>query len=419
MPTAVAVCTLGLLALSIGSAGDWPQWRGPNLSGVSEETNLPVEWGHEKNVAWKLAMPAWSGSTPIIWGEHIFLNVAESGSLYLWAIGRANGEVLWKKHLSHGDAKRRKQNMSSPSPVTDGKTVWVMAGTGVIKAFDFGGRELWARDIQEDYGRFGLNHGYGSSPLLYDGDLFVQCIHGMLTDDPSYVLRIDGETGKTVWRVERPTDAVRESPDSYTTPALVEENGAARIVVTGGDYVTGHDPETGREIWRGGGLNPRKEGAYRIISSPVVYDGLIYVPTRRGPLQAFRTGGKGNITESHRVWAFDRGPDVPSPVTDGKYFYSFDDRGIVHCLDAKTGEIIWGPERIAPAAYSSSPVLADGKIYMSNEDGQTVVVKAGPEFEVLAVNELEGYVLSSPAISGGQIFLRTANWLYCVGQGGD
>jgi outer membrane protein assembly factor BamB len=238
----------------------------------------------------------------------------------------------------------------------------------------------------------------------------------MLTDEPSYVLRINGESGKTLWHVERPSDAIRESPDAYTTPALLEVDGRVEIVISGGDYVTGHDPETGRELWRGGGLNPQKEPAYRIISSPVVHDGLIYVPTRRGPLQAFRSGGKGDITTSHRMWAFDRGPDVPSPVADGNLFYSFDDRGVVHCLDARTGEIVWGPERIEPATYSSSPVLADGKIYMSNEDGKTVVIKAGPEFEVLAVNELEGYTLSSPAISDGQIFLRTAEWLYCIGK---
>ncbi len=402
-----------LLGLQILLAGNWPHWRGPEFNGVSEETKLPVEWSHDKNVTWKLAMPAWSGSTPIIWDEKIFLNVADSGSLYLWCVERNEGKALWKRHLSDGDEKRRKQNMSSPSPVTDGKTVWVMTGTGIVKAFDFEGKEIWARDLPKDYGPFGLNHGYASSPLLYQGDLIIECLHGMLTDDPSYVLRLDGATGKTEWHVERPTDAIRESPDAYTTPALLSEEGDTQIVISGGDYVTGHDPETGREIWRGGGLNPDDNPAYRIIASPVVFDGMIYVPTRRSPFQAFKTGGTGQIES---VWSFDRGPDVPSPVTDGKYLYLFDDKGIVHCLDAKSGEIIWGPERIAPATYSSSPVLADGKLYISNEDGQTIVLKAGPEFEILATNQLNGYTLSSPAISDGQIFLRTAEWLYCVGE---
>ncbi len=395
-----------------GIAGDWPHWRGPGFYGVSDETNLPVQFGHERNVTWKLAMPAWSGSTPIIWGERIFLNVADGGSLYLWSIDRKDGAVLWKKHLSDGDHKEMKQNMSSPSPVTDGKTVWVMTGTGILKAFDFAGAELWARNIQKDHGRFGLNFGYASSPLLHDGDLFLQVLHGMKTDDPSYLLRVNGATGKTLWRVERPSDAIHESPDAYNTPALLEAGGTARIVVSGADYVTGHDPETGREVWRVGGLNPRNASDYRIISSSVVADGFLYVPTRRRPFQAFRTGSG----EPRLVWSFDRGPDVPSPVTDGKYMYLFDDRGVVHCLDAKTGAIIWGPERIQPATYSSSPVLADGKLYISNEDGQTVVVKAGPEFEILATNQMEGYTLSSPAISDGQLFLRTAEWLYCIGK---
>lgn len=410
------VLFLWLAAAGSAEPGNWPHWRGPGQFGVSEETGLPLKWSHEENITWKLAMPAWSGSTPILWDERVFLNVADGGKLYLWSVDRDKGEPLWKRHLSDGDEKRRKQNMSSPTPVTDGKRVWVMAGTGIVKAFDFDGRELWVRDIQKGYGRFGINHGYASSPLLHDGDLFIPVLHGMLTDDPSYLLRLDGDTGRTMWRVERPTDAIRESPDAYTTPALLRHGGRTEIVINGGDYVTGHDPETGREIWRAGGLNPENNPMYRIISSTVVHDGIIYVPTRRGPLQAFRAGGTGNVTKSHRLWAFDRGPDVPSPITDGTYFYSFDDRGVVHCLDAKTGAIIYGPERIAPATYSSSPVLADGKIYMSNEDGQTVVVRAGPKFEVLAVNQLDGYTLSSPAISDGQIFLRTANWLYCVGN---
>ena len=201
-------------------------------------------------------------------------------------------------------------------------------------------------------------------------------------------------------------------------PRLLAVKGTTRteLIITGGDYVTGHDPATGKELWRGAGLNPQKATNYRIISSPVVHDDLVYVPTRRKPFQAFRVGGSGDVTNSHLVWKFDRGPDVPSPLADGTYLYLFDDKGIVHCHDAKTGVIIWGPERIEPATYSSSPVLADGKIYMSNEDGQTIVMKAGPEFKVLSVNQMEGFTLSSPAISDGQIFIRTAEWLYCIGD---
>jgi outer membrane protein assembly factor BamB len=143
------------------SSADWPNWRGPSADGVSPERNLPVKWSPAENIAWKLALPQWSGATPVIWGDMIFLNVAEAdgNNLSLWAVSRSKGEVLWKKHLSGGNNKQRKQNMSSPSPVTDGSTVWVMTGTGFLKAFDFKGNELWVRDIQQDYGRFGLNWG--------------------------------------------------------------------------------------------------------------------------------------------------------------------------------------------------------------------------------------------------------------------
>jgi len=216
------LCTLLLCGIAHPLAAEnWPQWRGPQLNGTSRETGLPVKWTAQENIAWKLPLPELSGATPIVWNDHVFLNVAEGGNLYLWAVDRNRGSVLWKKPLGGGDHKMRKQNMSSPSPVTDGQHVWVMTGTGVLKAFTFAGQEVWARDIPKDYGAFGLNWGYASSPLLFEDALFVQVLHGMKTDDPSYVLRIDKKTGKTVWRVERPTSAQRESPDAYTTPALL------------------------------------------------------------------------------------------------------------------------------------------------------------------------------------------------------
>ena len=200
--------------------------------------------------------PAKSGATPIVWGNHVFLNVADGDDLYLWCVDKTKGTPIWKKFIASGNYKINKQNMSSPSPVTDGQSVYAMTGIGVLKGFDFKGNELWVRDIQKDYGKFGLNWGYASSPLLYEDALYVQVLHGMKTHDPSYVLRIDKKTGKTVWRVIRPTDAIRESPDSYTTPALLRYGNRVEIVVTGGDCVTGHDPATGAELWRGHRLQP-------------------------------------------------------------------------------------------------------------------------------------------------------------------
>jgi outer membrane protein assembly factor BamB len=397
-------------------ADNWPQWRGPDLNGTSRESGLPVRWTTEENVTWKLPLPEVSGSTPIVWGERIFLNVADGDGLAVWCVDRKPGTVLWKKPLGGGNVAKRKHNMSSPSPVTDGKTVYVMTGTGVLKAFDFEGRELWSRDIQKDYGPFGLNWGYASSPLLFEGTLYVQVLHGMNTDDPSYLLGIDPATGKTRWRVERPTAAIRESPDSYTTPAVVRAARSTEIVVTGGDVVTGHDPATGKELWRAAGLNPDKDPYYRIVASPVVTGDIVIAPSRVRPLLAVRAGGRGDVSQSHRIWSFDDGPDVPTPVTDGKQVYIVNDKGIAYSVEAATGKKIYGPARLKPGTYSASPILADGRIYVTNEDGLTSVMKAGPAFEVVAENAVGEFTLSSPAISEGQIFLRTAKHLYCIGK---
>ena len=406
---------IGLLDRSV-SAENWPQWRGPALNGVSNEKNLPVKWTPEENIVWKLALPGVSGSTPIIWRNHVFLNVADNGNLFLWAVDKTKGEVLWKRPLGGGDMKMRKHNMSSPSPVTDGRAVYIMTGTGVLKGFDFAGKELWSRDIQKEYGEFGLNWGYASSPLLFEDSLYIQVLHGMKTDAPSYVMRVDKKTGKTLWKVDRPTNALMESPDSYTTPGLLRLGKTTEIVITGGDCATGHDIATGKELWRANGLNPDNSRTYRIVASPIIFNDIIYAPTRIKPLLALKAGGRGDITTSHVLWSTPNGPDVPTPVTDGKYFYIVNDRGIMWCLDARTGAEIYGQQRIKPAIYSSSPVLADGKIYVTNEEGLTTVVQAGPEFKVLAENPLNDYVLSSPAISDGRIYIRTSGHLYAIGK---
>ena len=413
------LCVVVFLLATVANAENWPHWRGPSLNGLSAEKNLPVRWSPDENIVWKLPMPGLSGSTPIIWGDLIFLNVAEGDNLFFWCIDRKKGDVLWKKPMGSGNVKMRKHNMSSPSPVTDGKSVFVMTGTGILKGFDFKGKELWSRDIQQEYGEFGLNWGYASSPLLLDDSLYVQVLHGMKTDAPSYVMRIEKKTGKTLWKVDRATNAIRESPDSYTTPGLLRYGKNTEIVISGGDCVTGHDPANGKELWRANGLNPENNPFYRIVASPVIFDDIIYAPTKVKPLLALKAGGRGDITSSHVLWSTANGPDVPTPVTDGKYFYVVNDRGIVWCLDAKTGQEIYGQQRLKPGTYSASPVLADGKIYITSEDGLTSVIKAGPKFEVVAENALNDYCLSSPAISGGQIFIRTSQHLFCIGGGAE
>ncbi len=458
---------LVLIGGTAGMAQHWPHWRGPSHDGVSTETGLPVSWNAEclpseapevdahfasgpmmreadpaqppqgrplvpvtcekiatTNIAWKLPLPAFSGSTPIIWGDMIFLNVAtraNTGEVELWAVDRTKQDVAWKRRLMNANQMANKHNMSTPSPVTDGRYVWVMTGYGVLKAFDFSGTEIWSRDIQADYGRFGILFGYASSPLLRGNALYVQVLHGMKTDDPSYVMRIDAQTGKTMWRVERPSPAVHESPDSYTTPAWVEVNGRAELIITGGDVVSGHDPETGREYWRADVLNPQRATNYRIVASPTVVDGLIIAPTRVNPMTAMRPGGNGDVAGSHVIWQFAQGPDVPTPVSDGTLLYVVRDNGVVFALDVKTGKTVYGPRRLPPGTYSASPILADGKIYVTTEEeGLTTVFKAGPEFEILSSNSLLGdcspYCLSTVAISEGQIFMRTSSYLWAIGE---
>jgi outer membrane protein assembly factor BamB len=398
-----------------------------------------------ENIVWKTELPAWGAGTPIIWGERVFVTspTASAASeaaadqqpgrrrrggfgrdaggpkLLLICLSRKNGKELWTRELGEGNQFGMKQNSASPSPVTDGRHVWVVTGTGAVTAFDMAGKRIWQRHLQKEYGRFGLNWGYASSPLLYQGKLIIQVLHGFKTDDPSYIVAFDAATGKEVWRRERLTDAEAESPDAYTTPALLQHGGSTQIVISGGDYVTGHDPNTGKELWRAGGLNPRKNRYFPLVASPLVADGMIYVPSRNTPLLALRPGGAGDVTATHTVWKWEGpgAPYVPTPVCDGKYLYMVEDNGRVTCLEAKTGKLIWGPERTAQGIVSASPLLADGKLYVTNESGVTTVLAAGPEYKVLATNELDGsYTLSSLSVSGSQLFLRTGTHLYSIGK---
>ena len=428
---------IALVAIAgLAAANDsWPQWRGPNLDGTSTSTGLPVRWSTSENVAWRTKLPSWAAATPIIWGDTVFVTSAETGSslnrpnsrlfeggdadrdrLYLIAISRQTGKVRWQQSIGRGNRIGNKQNMASPSPVTDGEHVWVANGNGELRCFDFAGRQIWLRDLQADYGKFGVQFGYGSSPLLHQGVLYLQNLQGMFTDDPSYVLAIDAKSGKTLWKVDRPTDGLHETPDSYSTATLAKVGEKFILIVSGAGYATGHDLETGREVWRAGGLNPNNARNYRTIASSLVVGDTVLVPSRRRPFIAFRTDGSGDVTESKKLWSTDYGPDVPTPTSDGERLYIIDDRGISLNLRVSDGSTIWDRTRIEPGTYSASPLLADGKIYAISEEGTTTVLKAGDEFEILAVNRLDDYTLASPAAVGNQIFIRTAEYLYCIGK---
>jgi outer membrane protein assembly factor BamB len=278
--------------------------------------------------------------------------------------------------------------------------------------------------MPKNYGDLGVQFGYGSSPLLLDGKLIFQVLQGTVRrelpkHEPSFVFALNAADGKKLWRVERPTDAEFESPDAYSTPTFVEHGGKKQVVVSGGGYVTGHDPETGKELWRGGGLNPTASKNFRVISSPVVSGQMIFAPTRVTPFLAYRAGGSGDITNTHLAWKWtEKGaPDVPTPVSDGERLYMADDQGAITCVNVKTGEKIYGPEQTGIGRTSGSPILADGKIYLTSESTETAVIAAGPTFKLIAKNSLDGtYTLSTPAIVDSEIILRTGAHLYCISK---
>jgi len=425
---------LGGLVLAGLLQANWPQWRGPNMDGSARTARaLAVNWSQTDNVLWRTKLPSWSAATPIVWADTIFITSAEEGfttldggrrrargepvpdKIFLFAINRKDGAIRWRKQIDSGNQLFRKQNSASPSPITDGEHVWVMTGNGKLVCFSMNGAEIWKRDIQADYGRFGLNHGYASTPLLEGDRLYVQVLHGMKTKDPSYVFAVDKGTGKTIWKVERPTDAQRESPDNYATPQIARVDNRRQLVVSGADYVTGHDLDSGKELWRIGGFNPTNDPANRTIASSVVIGANVFTTSTRGhPFIAFRAGGSGNITGKSEIWKNNLGADVPTPTTDGKHIYVLVDNGILNCLEAATGKVVYQGKRIERGTYSASPLLADGKIYCINEEGTTTVVKAGQEFEVLAVNKLDGLTLASPVAVDNEIFIRTADYLYCI-----
>ena len=448
----IVLLTMMLLFLAggalSGASENWPQWRGPHQNGIVDATGLPLKWSLTENIQWKTELPSWSAATPIIWGDRIFVtspsraepkpaqpsqeSTQQQGrsrrragrgpggpELFLFCISKPDGKILWQRELDNKNQIHRKQNDASPSPVTDGKHVWIVTGTGIVAAFDMEGKQVWKKDLQQDYGPFGHNWGYASSPLLYDGSLIIEVLHGMKTDEPSYIVSLNALSGQVMWKQERPTDAQRESPDAYTTPVLLEHKGQTQIIISGADYVTGHDPGTGKEIWRASGLNPLNRPNYRVVGTPIINGDLIYAPTRKKPLLALRAGGTGDISESHLVWKYEGsgGPDVPSPICDGEYLYLVDDRGMVTCLDPKTGAVVYGPETTREGIVSASPIISEGRMYILNEQGVTTVVATGPEFKILATSELDGsYTLASPAVSGKQIFIRTETHLYCIGK---
>ncbi len=431
---------LAILLGGTAAGGDnWPQWRGPSLNGTSDSTDLPTTWSETENVKWKVKLPSWSGSTPVIWGDKIIVASGselkegaeapltkrgpgkpgpEGREVLVLCFSKKDGSQLWRTKVADNNQHYAKQNMSSPSPITDGSMIWSLTGTGMLSGLDMDGKIVWQVNLQEKYVKFGLNWGFASSPLLFEDKLIVPILHGWDNTGPSYVVAFEPKTGKEIWKVERPTDAKKEGPDAYTTPIPMKYADRTEIIIVGGDYFTGHDPKTGQEIWRCGGLNLKHDQFYRAVCSPAVVGDMVFACIKQGPFVACKGGGKGLVTDTNVAWTSAFPCDVPTPVSDGTYLYVLGDGGAMSCYDPKTGKAFYERQKLPGGPYDSSPLLADGKIYVTNEKARTTVIAAGPEFKILSENPLDekGTTMSSIAVSGKELFLRTSTTLYCIAK---
>jgi outer membrane protein assembly factor BamB len=414
----LVLCLFLPVSAGVARAENWPHWRGPGQDGISSETGLPTQWDGTKNIAWKLKLPGMGGATPIIWGDRIFLTSEDGADLALLCVSTA-GKELWKRKLGTATKKARgdEGNGASASPSTDGRHVFVFVSSGELACYDLDGNEVWQFDTQQRYGKFRIQFGMHSTPLL-DGDrLYLQLIHS----GGAWVIAVDKNTGKDVWKVKRESDGREECEHSYASPVLWRKGQDAYLITHGNDYAVAHRLEDGSEIWRVGGLNPKDHynPTLRFVASPVATPDLIVVPSaKKGPVVGLKPDASGMVMPGspHEQWRMPRNtPDVSSPlVCDGLVYLCRED-GVLICLDAQTGKQHY-EGRLHPARYRASPVQADGKVYCTSRDGVVSVVKAGPRFELLATNKLPDQLSASPAVSGGRIYLRGFDALYAIGR---
>ncbi len=393
---------------SCRGAENWPEFRGPTGQGHASGA-LPIEWGPERNVTWQQAIPGQGWSSPVIWEGHIYLTTAVPGdgdglSLRALCLDAKTGKILWNVEVLHPKADdvpkvHRKNSNASPTPIVDGKHLYVHFGHLGTACLDLTGKVLW-RNLDLTYRPV---HGNGGSPILVE-DLLVFSIDGT---NRQGVVALDRATGKVRWQADRKSRAAKKF--SFSTPLLIETGGRRQIVSPGSDVITAHDPKTGAELWR------FRYTGYSVIPRPVFGHGLLFfsscydTPT----FYAIRPDGKGDVTDSHRAWALQRGaPHTPSALLVGDELYLVSDRGVATCLDAKTGEVHWS-ERLT-GGFSASPLHADGKVYFQSEEGIAYVVKAGKTFELLAKNDLGERTLASYAVADGALFIRTAEKLYRI-----
>jgi outer membrane protein assembly factor BamB len=433
------ILLVATICVSLAGAADWPQWRGPSFNGSTDETGLPATWSRTEGIAWHADLPGCSGATPIIWQDRVFVSSTDTQRNRLAALcyDRATGKRLWQEDIAEGTHRDSRSTYAESSPVTDGKIVVFFYAGGQLVGFDLEGNRRWARNLQDDYGPFAFLWTFASSPTLLDGRLYVQVlqrdvpVQGRGLKDrvnESYLLAIDPETGKTLWRHIRPSEAQQESREAFSTPIPVWFEGKPQLVVAGGDAITGHNPQTGEELWRWGDWNPRRITHWRLVPSPVAGDGIVLAcAPKSSPVYGIRLGGAGNLDDDNVAWISGGDPrdvssDVPTPAYyDGDFFVLNDLRRRLSRVEPRTGKVKWTITTPGRAKYEASPLAADGRLYLINHAGEAAVidVATGDVLHVIPMDNPAGgeVVRASISAAHGHLFLRTTRSLYCIGPG--
>jgi outer membrane protein assembly factor BamB len=399
---------LSLLIVCSGmQAADWPAWRGPTGQGFCPEKNVLLEWSNTKNVKWKIPLAHQGNSTPVIWGDRIFLTQANTGGTVrsLLCFARANGKLLWQKDVAYSETERNwnKNWYSNASPVTDGERVVVSFASAGMHCFDFAGKELWKRT---DLGKWEHSFGSGSSPILY-GDLAILWCGPNQNKGRNFLLAVDKKTGKTVWEHD-------EKAGSWGTPIIVKVDNKDQLLLSTVPHLKAFDPGTGKELWHCNGLNKY------VYTSPLYANGTaVAMSGYNGAALAVKVGGSGDITKD-RLWHHPRNIQrVGSGMIVGDQVYIVEEDGTPHCYELKTGEEVWKTEKRRNGDRTwGSMVHAEGRLYVLMRNGETLVFAASPTYKVLAVNSLgRGEQTNSTlAISNGEIFIRTFKHLWCIGK---
>lgn len=407
------------MALTL-NAQNWPQWHGPEANGIAAPGNYPVNFSETEGIIWKAELPGKGGSTPIVWGDRIILTSAigegrdgEDGVLcYDW-----NGKVLWQVKLgTQSPGRHARGTGSNPSAITDGKRIFVKFKSGTMAALDFDGKVLWKMNLQEKYVPYEYFWDFGTSPVLVNDKVVIAVMH----EGHSYLLALDQTTGEVVWKTDRNYTSGRETPQSYTTPLVVQEGNRTSIVVWGADRLTAHDASTGKLIWAYDGFNPERRSAWRTIASPAYYQGIFMVPYGRGRfMAAMKNVSGGELDGKDFLWQkTDIGSDVATPVASDGVIYILGFNSVIWCLDIKTGNELWKTTLPGDGGvFYSSPTLAGNKLYVCNDRGSVYVCEVSPEgIEIVNHTTFDDNFVATPVLLRDRLLLRGTKYLYSIGR---